>query len=128
MMSGAFSIAVGLFNIFLGSRLVALFVGAGEEQVVEYGALYLIVNGACYFILSVLFVIRYTLQGLGQTVVPTIAGVMELVMRTIAALVLCRYFGYIGACWANPLAWVGSVTPLLIAYVITRRSLVDKAE
>ena len=128
MMSGAFSIAVGLFNIFLGSRLVELFVGAGEEQVVEYGALYLIVNGACYFILSVLVVIRYTLQGLGQTVVPTIAGVMELVMRTIAALVLCRYFGYIGACWANPLAWVGSVTPLLIAYVITRRSLVDKAE
>ncbi len=128
MMSGAFSIAVGAFNILLGSRMIELFVGAEETQVIEYGTAYLVINGACYIILSLLFILRYTLQGLGQTVVPTIAGMMELLMRAIAALVLCKYFGYIGACWANPLAWVGSLAPLLMAYVVTRRTLVDRAQ
>ena len=125
MMSGAFSVLVGLFNIFFGPSIMELFVGAGEPQVVEYGQMYLVVNGACYFILSLLFIFRYTLQGLGQTVVPTIAGIMELVMRALAALVLVDACGYIGACFANPLAWIGSCVPLAIAYWLTRRTLRD---
>lgn len=121
MMSGAFSIAVGVFNILCGPFLMELFVGEGQQQVVEYGQMYLVVNGVCYFILSLLFILRYTLQGLGQTVVPTIAGGMELVMRAVAALVLVDYFGYLGACLANPMAWIGSFTPLAIAYWYLRR-------
>lgn len=66
LMSGSFSILVGLMNICLGPILIRLFVGDGQEQVVEYGHIYLIVNGSCYLILSLLFIYRYTLQGLGS--------------------------------------------------------------
>ena len=123
MMSVAFSVAVALVLITFGPSLIALFVGAGEQEIIDYGQEYLIVNGVCYWILSLLFVFRYTLQGLGQSVVPTVAGIMELVMRAAAALALCDWLGYLGACMASPMAWLGSCVPLAIAFWWTRRSL-----
>lgn len=126
LMSGSFSILVGLMSICLGPTLIRLFVGEGQEQVVEYGHIYLIVNGSCYLILSLLFIYRYTLQGLGQSIIPTFAGIMELVMRGAAGLFLVDIFGYIGACWANPMAWIGSCVPLMITFYITRKSLLKK--
>ena len=122
-MSVSFSIVVGLFNIFFGPSIMHLFVGDGQEQVIEYGQTYLTINGACYFILSLLFIYRYTLQGLGQSIVPTIAGIMELIMRALAAIFLVQWFGFTGACWASPMAWLGSCVPLAIAYYLTIRSL-----
>ena len=95
--------------------------GESAAEVVEYGRIFLTVNGCCYFILSVLFILRNTLQGLGQTVVPTIAGVMELIMRSVAAFWLCDIYGYLGA-WASPMAWIGSLMPLSLAYYFTRRT------
>ena len=123
MMSVAFSVAIALVLITFGPSIVELFVGAGEQEIVAYGQEYLIVNGVCYWILSLLFVFRYALQGLGQSVVPTIAGIMELVMRAAAALALCDWLGYLGACMASPMAWLGSCVPLAIAFWWTRRSL-----
>ena len=54
------------------------------------------------------------------------AGVMELLMRAGAALILCEMWGFLGACWASPLAWIGSAIPLMIAYYWTRRSFRHK--
>ncbi len=123
LMSGAFSIMVGLFTILCGPYIMHMFVGDGQQQVIDYGQMYLTVNGVNYFVLSLLFVYRYTLQGLGQNMVPTIAGIMELCMRAGAAIVLVDHFGYIGACFANPMAWIGACLPLAVAYYITRRGL-----
>ena len=126
LMSGAFSIVIGIFNAVCGPAVMELFVGSDAPQVVEYGQMYLVIQGSCYWVLSVLFVLRFTLQGLGQTAVPTFAGVMELIMRSVAALVLVKYYDYLGACWASPLAWIGSCLPLVVAYFYTRGSLVDR--
>ena len=69
--------------------------------------------------MALLFVYRYALQGVGKSFVPTLAGVMELLMRGGAALFLADLMGYAGVCVANPLAWVGSAVPLMIAYYIS---------
>ena len=123
LMSVGFSIFIGIVIICFGPAVMHVFVGDGQEKVIEYGQMYLVANGLCYSILSLLFIFRYTLQGLGQSVVPTIAGIMELAMRVVAAVVLVQYYGYLGACFANPLAWIGAFVPLAIAYYITRRGL-----
>lgn len=119
MMSVSFSIVVGILLILFGTDIIELFVGEGQEQVLRYGQRYLVINGSCYWILSLLFIFRYTLQGLGQSIVPTIAGIMELIMRTLAAVVLCAAIGFTGACIANPMAWIGSCVPLAIAFFWT---------
>jgi len=120
-MSVSFAIVAGIALIICGPFFMHLFVGDGEQQVIDYGQEYLITNGSCYWILAVLFIVRSTLQGLGLSLVPTIAGVMELIMRCLAALVLCSFLGYLGACLANPMAWIGSCIPLLIAFHYERQ-------
>ena len=122
IMSVAFSIAVGLLNIFAGKFLVGLFV-SGQPQVVSQAQIYLVINGAMYALLAILFIVRYTLQGLGQSFVPTLAGIMELGMRCFAAVVLAGYFGFAGASASNPLAWFGALIPLCASFFLTIRRL-----
>ena len=55
-------------------------------------------------------------QGLGQSFIPTVAGIMELIMRVLVAIFLTAQIGFLGASLANPLAWLGAVIPLGIAY------------
>ena len=85
--------------------------------------IFFLTNGTTYSLLSLLFIYRYSLQGVGKTVTPTIAGIMELVMRAVAAIVLSNLFGFTGATLANPMAWLGSLIPLMIAYYIFKHKL-----
>lgn len=123
LMSCGFAVLIGVILITLSPLMLEQFVGAEQTKVIEYGHLYLIVDGVSYIILSLLFIYRFTLQGLGQSIVPTIAGIMELLMRGAAAVFLVNMWGYIGACLANPLAWLGSCLPLAVMYYYTRRVL-----
>lgn len=97
--------------------MVMLFVGSGETAVLKLSQVYFNIVGVSYWLLAILFIIRYTLQGLGKSVVPTLAGIAELVMRAFAGLVLTGAMGYAGACFANPLAWFGSMAVLTSSYL-----------
>lgn len=127
LMSVSFSIVMGFVNITAGSQLASIFVGKGETEVLSLAKTFLSITGINYWILGLLFIYRFTLQGLGNSIVPTIAGAMELVMRAIAALVLAKQFGFSGACMANPLAWAGACIPLGIAYYLLIHKLEKKA-
>lgn len=126
LISVAISIVMGLMNIFLGYQLAGLFVGGGETAVLSLAQIFLRINGCLYSILAMLFIFRFSLQGLGNSVTPTIAGVMELIMRAIGGLVLTDLFGFTGASISNPLAWIGAFVPLTIAYIMTINKLDPK--
>ena len=123
LISGSFSILMGFVNIFAGSQLTSLFVGAGETEVLALSQTYLTINGCMYPVLALLFIYRFTLQGIGKSLFPTVAGVMELIMRAIGALILTGLFGFAGACASNPLAWIGACIPLAAAYYASMRKL-----
>ena len=85
-----------------------------------------------YIFLALLLVFRSPLQGLGNSLLPTVAGVMELIMRTVAAIILSAYIGFAGISWASPIAWVGAFIPVFIAYFyiikrLMRKYLIKKA-
>ncbi len=122
-MAVAGSAVVGAVVAVLGASLVRLFVGPGEEEVVSMAAYFLLVNGTLYAVLGGLFVLRGALQGLGYTAVPTVTGMLELVCRIGAAVVLGAVWGFEGVVWGNPLAWVAAMTVLIPAYVRARRGL-----
>ena len=117
-LSLTFAISVGIILNLFSPIFIRAFVGVGHEEVVELGAIYFITNGTMYSLLSLLFIYRYTLQGVGKTFTPTVAGIMELCMRAFAAVVLSNLYGYTGATMSNPLAWLGSLIPLMIAYYL----------
>ena len=123
LMSGSFSILSGAINIVAGSQLTSIFVGSQETEVLSLSHTYLVISGCFYFALALLFIYRFTLQGLGKSFIPTVAGVMELIMRAIGALVLTGAFGFAGACASNPLAWIGACIPLACSYYRTMKRL-----
>jgi Na+-driven multidrug efflux pump len=117
------SVVLGVTLIVLGGPIVRLFVGSGEDHVVHLATTLLRVNGTTYALLGVLFVLRGSLQGLGRALVPTITGVIELVMRVGASLVLGAMVGYVGVVWGNPLAWLGATVLLVPAYLVAHRAM-----
>ena len=123
MMSIGFSLVAGATVIFFGHSLMKLFVSSSETRVFELAQTYFNINGSLYWILAILFILRYTLQGLGQSKIPTIAGMMELLMRSFAAIILTGMLGYAGAAAASPLAWAGSVAVLLYSYLRSMKQL-----
>lgn len=126
-MSIAASVILGGILIAFGAPMVRVFIGAGSDDVVALAAFMLLVNGATYSLLGVLFVLRGALQGLGQTMVPTVTGVVELVMRVGAAIVLGSLMGFAGVVFSNPLAWAGAVLLLVPAYIRAHRRLATMA-
>jgi len=122
-MAIAAGLALGALIIAFGTPMVRLFVGEGSDEVVRLAHLMLIINGCGYWALGVLFVLRGALQGLGHTLIPTVTGVVELVMRVGAALVLGAMIGFEGVALSNPLAWLGAIALLVPAYVRAHRDL-----
>lgn len=118
-MSVSFAIVMGLINMTCGPFLISLFVGSDEAEVIELAQVYLSRTGLAYFVLSLLFIYRYTLQGLGQNSMPTLSGFIELTARIFAAVVLASVFGYSGLCLSAPLSWTCAALPLGIAYYRT---------
>jgi putative MATE family efflux protein len=117
------AVVLGTAFVTLSSALVRIFVGDESDAVGAMAAEMLVINGACYSVLGVLFVLRGALQGLGHTVIPTATGVIELVMRVGAAVALGAAFGFLGVVWSNPLAWLGAVIILVPSYVRAHRRL-----
>ena len=117
------SIFMAILNFCFGGTLASFFIGADAPEVVAYAQTFLSINGSLYWVLGLLFVYRFTLQGLGNGTVPTVAGIMELIMRSIVGIFLVDLMGYTGACLSNPLAWTGACIPLCIAYYREVRKL-----
>ncbi len=120
------SIIGGLGVFFLGGNIAELFVGTGQPEVIEQANVYLHLISFFFFILGMLFIFRNTLQGIGKSTMPFFAGVTELFMRIIAALVLSKIFGYLGVCLASPIAWIGATLLLTVSYLyIIRQGTFD---
>lgn len=120
-----YSVIMGGINITFGRYFVYLFVG-NEPQVLDYAHTFLSLTGMCYFILALLFIFRNTLQGLGKNKIPTLAGIIELLMRAFAAIALTGPLGFTGVSLAGPLAWIGACIPLTVAFVIEITKLTKK--
>lgn len=119
------AIIAGIVLAFFGGHVVTIFAdGSSQADIFAYGQLYFRYMAPFYWLLSLLFIYRFTLQGLGDSLIPTVAGIMELIMRVIAAFVLSKYLGFIGIVLASPLAWIGAVVPLAYAYH-KRKNLLD---
>lgn len=116
-----FAIILVTFNRFFSG----LFINHPSEKVYQLANIAYTINGLCYWILAILFVVRGFIQGLGHSFAPTLAGVMELIMRVVVSIVGLATIGYTGVICANPAAWCGSVVILIPAAIIYKKRLID---
>ncbi|WP_242258461.1 MATE family efflux transporter [Streptococcus thoraltensis] len=113
--------------IFFNRFFSGLFLSDGSQAVYDLALSYYVINGVLYWVLSILFVTRSFIQGLGKGLVPTLAGIMELVMRAGIATVGSIYFGFSGIAASNPAAWIGALLVLLPSTFIMRKRLKAQA-
>ena len=86
---------------------------------------YLIYSAIFFIPLGLIFVYRNVLQGMGESFVPMMAGVYELIARAVVAFTLPKYIGFTGICLADPVAWFAAVIPLADTYYKREKSLLS---
>ncbi len=104
---------------FLGPYISLLFLN-GEQSgvVIDLAQQYINMGSYFYIILSILFLFRNSIQGLGYSSVAMFAGVFELVARAVMGFGFVNSMGYSAACVANPVAWIAAVVFLIPAYFV----------
>lgn len=122
----SYSLIAILMVLFLSRPLCLLFVDAEETQVIDQAVYFIRINAFFYPVLSVLFITRSSLQGLGYSFLPMLAGACELSARTVVALFLIAPFGFNAACFASPIAWAAATSLLVVVYIIKMRELKRK--
>ena len=110
-----------LIIFVLKKPLIKLFAGDDYELVKDMANLYLYINSGCYIALGMIFVYRNSLQGMGYSSIAMLAGIIELGLRVLAALVFAELLGYMGICMSSPTAWFGADLILLPSYYIIMR-------
>lgn len=117
--------SIGAFFImyFFGDKLSLLFLDSSEEAILQQARQLLVVNSAFYIPLAFVNIIRFLIQGMGFSTFAILAGVFEMIARTLAGLFLVPAFGFTGACFASPLAWIFADAFLFPAYFHVRKKL-----
>lgn len=121
-----YSVAAFAVVTLLGEYIAMLFIKPEEMAVMDEIKQFLFCNGLFYPILAILFILRNSLQGLGFGLLPMMAGVCELVARTVIAFALVGIFGYTAICFASPAAWVAADILLAVIYFIKMKELTLK--
>ena len=117
----AMSFILTLFMIFFGKDVMYSVAGGESEELIKNGYAYIVINSVLSVILVPLVVYKSVLQSLGRAVVPVLTGFIEVGCRALGSLGLVKYFGFLGVCFANPLAWLGAFLLILVDYRIVAR-------
>ena len=110
------SVLCSLVLFFGGEQIVGLFMTDYNSQIVYAAKEYLFAISLCYSLVSVLFVLRNTLQGLGCTYANAVAGAGELIGRITVSYLFTPLFGFKAVCFAGPVAWLLADLPLIVLY------------
>lgn len=122
------SIVMAFIMHFWGGHMVRIFVGYQNEDIVKIAHDYLFRSSLFYFFLAQIFIYRNALQGLGRAVIPMLAAVGELLMRSFAAIYLAAKIGYFGVFYAGPIAWVAASIVLAAGYYSTIKQFILKTQ
>ncbi len=117
------SIVMAAIIFLAGENLVEIFTKERNEIVIGEAKTYLNISVIFYFFLGQIFIYRNALQGLGQPFIPLVSSIAELGMRSFAAIVLAHHFGFIGVCFASPIAWIGGAAVVTIGYFMVIRKI-----
>lgn len=123
---------------FGGYFLVGLIVPKGNAAIVDTAVLYLRIAVLFYYCLGLLLGLRSALQGLGRSLVPIIASIIEMLWKVATVLWIVPFFGgkngvpsgdikevggYFGIMISEPIIWTICAVLIVIIAVITLKRL-----
>lgn len=108
---------------FFGQNIAMIFLDADETAILSDVGYLLIVQSSFYILLAVVNNFRFTIQGMGFSLLSIVSGFLEMVARTWVGFGFVGVFGFKAACFASPLAWVFASAFLIPAYFLCRNRL-----
>lgn len=102
----AFSGIAFLILWLFGRTLELIFLSADSTELMEMTYRYLIITASFLWAQSLIFTVRFSIQGLGRANIALAACLLEMVARSAFGLFFVPHFGFIAACFSSPAAWV----------------------
>lgn len=114
------SAVIAAVMLIFGRQITMLFISTEDPALAAAAGntayRYLTVMALCLPVLYLLYAYRSALQGMGNTRIPLLSGVVEFVMRVGAAMIISRTTWQEGIFYAEVLAWTGAALLLGVAY------------
>ncbi|MCR5656912.1 MAG: MATE family efflux transporter [Butyrivibrio sp.] len=92
-----------------------------DSTTISYCGEFMPILGISLFALGWLFIFRYAVQGLGNTVVPMFSGFLEVAMRLIFGFTVGR-MSFRGIAVSEVSAWIGAFIMLAITYYVLMKN------
>lgn len=108
---------------FFGRNFSMIFLDASETTCLDNAHLFLFYNSMFYIPLALVNIVRFLIQGMGYSMFAVLAGVMEMIGRSLTAALLVPKIGFVAICIASPVAWILADAFLIPAYIIVRNRL-----
>ena len=120
------SLLISLLMFVFGKDILSLFISLEDEggfEALEIAFNYLKIMSTFLPVLYLIHIIRSTIQGMGNTILPMVSGISELIMRISASFILPVFFGQNGIMFAEICAWMGADLILIPGYIVNRNRL-----
>lgn len=90
----------------LAPRLMGIFVDLGEREIINIGAGYLRIEGACYVGIGILFLLYGYFRAVERPKISLLLTIISLGMRVALAYAFAPVFGVGAIWWAIPVGWL----------------------
>ena len=80
-----------------------------KHETISLTAQYLRICGIGLILLNMLFVYRNVVQGMGHPFIPMLSGIVEMVLRIPAIILLLPSIGFEATAFAEWIAWIGAL-------------------
>ena len=120
------SLLISLLMFVFGKDILSLFISLEDEggfEALEIAFNYLKIMSTFLPVLYLIHIIRSTIQGMGNTILPMVSGISELIMRISASFILPVFFGQNGIMFAEICAWMVADLILIPGYIVNRNRL-----
>lgn len=101
---------------FFGRGLIGLFINKNSVELMDLSYHYLVITGIFFFAQGLIHTLRFSIQGMGYAHFSLIAAMLEMVARSFIGVAIVPKYGFIGACFSNPLAWICADLFIVPAY------------
>ena len=124
MIIGSIYSVLSLIALYFTTDYIALlFVNASETTIIALTRQFILASACFYIPLTGVNVVRFCIQGMGFSVFAISAGILEMIGRAFAAIILIPSIGFMGACLASPIAWIAADAFLFPAFIHCARKL-----
>lgn len=124
MIIGSVYSVLSLIALYFTTDYIALlFVNASETTIIALTRQFILASACFYIPLTGVNVVRFCIQGVGFSVFAISAGILEMIGRAFAAIILIPNIGFMGACLASPIAWIAADAFLFPAFIHCAKKL-----